>query len=325
MKMIHDLNGEVILTIAIPTYNGASTLQETLDSVVTQLQPGVDILISDNASTDGTAEIVSRYQSIYSQIHYRCNDENLGADRNFDLAIRKASGEFVWLFSDDDLMGLGAINAVLEALNHHPELGALFVNYAVYSPDKKCLNPRASAIEEDRFFKDGESFLSVVTIGPIFCSSNIVRRSLWESADISRFIGSNWVHYGVISSVIRNIPAYCIAHPYVRLISRAKWNTKGQLFKLTLTLARIINQLPTYGYSASVRQKLLGTIAKPLPITAITAKRDGISVTWVLARNVFYEFFLTYPLYSTLSFFLLLLPNRLYTAAYWVYKRTKRS
>ena len=321
---MQDPTEENILTIAIPTYNGAGTLQATLDNVVVQLQPGVDILISDNASTDETAEIVRKYQAAYPQIHYRCNEQNLGADRNFDLAIRQASGKFVWLFSDDDLMEPGAIKCVLDVLKRYHDLGTIFVNYAVYLPDNKCLDPRASAIEEDQYFRDGEMFLCAVTIGPIFCSSNIVRRSLWGSADIARFMGSNWVHYGVITSLIRNTPAYCIANPYVRLISRAKWNTKGQLFKLTLTLARIINQLPAYGYSYSVSRMLLGTVAKPLPMTTINAKRDGIKITWEIIRNTYREFFHNYPVYFTLSFFLLLLPNRLYTAAYWVYKRTKR-
>lgn len=316
---------EILLTIAIPTYNGAGTLEETLNSVVSQLQPGVDILISDNASTDGTAEIVRKYQVDYSQIHYRCNEENLGADRNFDLAIRQAVGKYVWLFSDDDLMESGAIKCVLDALNQHHDLGAIFVNYSVYSPDNKCLDPRASAIKEDQYFEDGEMFFRAVTIGPIFCSSNVVQRSLWVAADITRFIGSNWVHYGVITSFMRNTPGYCIANPYVRLISRAKWNTQGQLFKLTLTLAKIINQLSLYGYSCSVIRTLLGALAKPLPMTTINAKRDGLIISRELVRSLYHELFQKYPVYSILSSFLLLLPNWLYTAAYWMYKRTKRT
>jgi glycosyltransferase involved in cell wall biosynthesis len=321
--MIKNTAERNVLTIAIPTYNGAGTLKETLDSVVKQLHSGVDILISDNASTDGAAAIIKEYQAKYPQIQYRRNEENFGPDRNFDLAIREASGRFVWLFSDDDLMEPGAIQCVLDVLKQHPDLGMIFVNYAVYSPDNKCLDSRESAIKESRYFEDGEALLSAVTIGPIFCSANIVRRSLWESADIARFMNSNWIHFGVITSFMRNTSAYCIATRYVRLVARAKWNTKGQLFKITITLARIINQLPEYGYTDSVSRMLLGTIAKPLPMTTINAKRDGIEITWELIKQAYREFFHSYPGYLTLSFFLLLLPNRLYSAAYWVYKRIK--
>lgn len=325
MDMVQAPAGEIILTIAIPTYNGAGTLQETLDSIVTQLQPGVDILISDNASTDGTDEIVRKYQADYPQIRYRRNSENVGADQNFDLAIRHAIGRFVWLFSDDDLMEPGAIKCVLDVLKRYDDLGTIFVNYAVYLPDNKCIDPRVSKIEEDKYFKDGEMFLCAVNIGPIFCSSNIVRRSLWETSESKRFIGTNWVHYGTIATAIRNTPAYCIVNPYVRLISRATWNTKGQLFKNTLTLGHIINMLPEYGYSLPATRMVLGVIAKRLPTTTITAKRDGIKITWRLIRSVFYEFFRFFPIHSVTSVLLLLWPNRLYVFAYWVYKKTRYS
>lgn len=320
MDMMQNPCGETILTIAIPTYNGAGTLQETLKSVVTQLQPGVDILISDNASTDGVVDIIRNYQTSYPQIHYRCNSENVGADRNFDLAIRLAPGKFVWLFSDDDLMEPGAIKYVLDVLTRHPDLGAIFVNYAVYSPDNKCIDPRAWKVE-DEYFKDGEMFLSIVSVAPIFCSSNVVRRSLWEFSDSNRFIGTNWVHYGVITSVVRDTAAYCISHPYVRLISRAAWDTKGQLFKNTITLANIINHLPKYGYGSSVTRMVLGVIAKGLPMTAIAAKRDGIEITWIIIRSILCEFFRSFPIYSVISIVFLTLPNSLYAFAYKLYKK----
>jgi glycosyltransferase involved in cell wall biosynthesis len=90
---------KIKLSIAIPTYNGAETIRETLDSIVSQLEDGVEIVVSDNASTDDTAEIVREYQASYPVIRYFCNDENLGADRNFDLAVRRAQGEYAWLFA----------------------------------------------------------------------------------------------------------------------------------------------------------------------------------------------------------------------------------
>lgn len=316
--------GKIILTIAIPTYNGAGTLEDTLNSVISQLEPGVDIFVSDNASTDETAEIVRNYQHDFPQIHYQKNSENVGPDRNFDLAIRHSQGKFVWLFSDDDLLEPGAVGRVLDALKLYPDLGTIFVNYSVYTADNKCIDHKASKIEEDNYYGDGESFLSAINIGPIFCSSNVVRRSLWESSDSNRFIGSNWVHYGTITSVLRNTPAYCISAPYVRLISRATWNIKGQLYKNTLSLAHIINQLPMYGYSKAATKLILAVIAKRLPMTAIAAKRDGIATTPKLIQDTLLEFFRHFPAYSLGAVLLLLVPNVLYALAYRLYKMMRR-
>lgn len=70
-----------VLSIAIPTYNGAKYIREALDSIITQLDDvdeEVEIVISDNASTDQTPEIISEYQKKYPFIKYFRNDENLG-------------------------------------------------------------------------------------------------------------------------------------------------------------------------------------------------------------------------------------------------------
>jgi len=313
------------LTIAIPTFNGASTVVEALESIIPQLQIGVDILVSDNASTDETASIIRTYQEKYPIISYVCNENNLGADANFDLAIRRASGKFVWLFSDDDVMEPNAIEYVVGVLNKHPDIGCLAINYSIYSKDNKCLNVRNSPEKIDQYFAGGEEFFNAVKIAPIFCSSNIVRRSLWESAAVDHFMGSNWVHFGVMMSVALKETAYFIAEPYVRLITRATWNKVGQLFKLTLTLAKIINKMPAYGYSSLCRKKLLGCLAIPLPMTAINAKRDGISLSWQLIKNIFKEFFKDYPLRAITTIIALIIPNYFYTQAYALYKRVKRA
>lgn len=126
------VNEDIILTIIIPTYNGAKTLAETLESVVHQLNPAVDILISDNASTDETAEIALQYQSQYPQIHYRRNPVNIGPDKNYEIAIRSSKGQFVWLFSDDDIFEKGAINLIVDNLcSIDPSIGLILVDCRV--------------------------------------------------------------------------------------------------------------------------------------------------------------------------------------------------
>ena len=107
-----DKNNNVKLSIANPTHNGAKYIREALDSIICQLNDideEIEIVISDNASTDQTPEIIKEYQRKHAFIKYFRNEENLGADRNFDLAVRRSTGEYVWLFSDDDKIVLNAI------------------------------------------------------------------------------------------------------------------------------------------------------------------------------------------------------------------------
>lgn len=98
-----------ILTIGIPTYNGAPHIRETLDSILSQdpniLDSKVEILISDNASTDETELIVREYSSKHPNlIRYSKNEINIGFDRNLDMLFKKANGAYVWLMGDDDAL-----------------------------------------------------------------------------------------------------------------------------------------------------------------------------------------------------------------------------
>ena len=98
------MNKNIILTIAIPTFQGAKTIRETLESIIIQITEDIEILIIDNASTDNTKDIVNEFLNKHYHIHYLRNEKNVGLDANYDLAIKNANGEFVWLFSDDDVL-----------------------------------------------------------------------------------------------------------------------------------------------------------------------------------------------------------------------------
>jgi glycosyltransferase involved in cell wall biosynthesis len=180
---VPDYRAMPLLTIAIPTFNRASTLRKTLETIVAQLRLGVDVLISDNASADQTAARSAECRARYPQVAYRRNAENIGADRNFDAAISNAVGRFVWLFSDDDPMEADALDRVMPALAQNLELVSVFVNYSTYSVDDVLMSERALDLVDDELAPDGQAFFRAVAIGPIFCSSNIVRRSLRESRD----------------------------------------------------------------------------------------------------------------------------------------------
>ena len=175
------------LSIAIPTYNGACYIREALDSIITQLDDideEIEVVISDNASTDQTPEIIREYRGKYPFIKYFRNEENLGVDRNFDLAVRRSTGGYVWLFSDDDLIKPGGIRKVVDVIGKHPDLAGIFVNWSDYSNELKiCITERVVDKKKDVFYEDADDFLSDLKLSAIFVSSDIFNRSLWEKAE----------------------------------------------------------------------------------------------------------------------------------------------
>jgi glycosyltransferase involved in cell wall biosynthesis len=112
------------LTIAIPTYNRIGYLSEILDIILNQckrvinFENIIEILISDNASTDGTSEYIKFKKDTLNEkiINYYRNDFNMGSDLNFIECVKKAKGEYVWIFGDDDLLEDYVIENVMNKL-----------------------------------------------------------------------------------------------------------------------------------------------------------------------------------------------------------------
>lgn len=108
------------ISLCIPTYNRATFLEGAVESglrEVASLPPGtVDILISDNASTDGTADLIARLQATHPELRAFRNPENLSFDRNYLRCAEEALGEFVWIMGDDDVWLPGSVSRVLREL-----------------------------------------------------------------------------------------------------------------------------------------------------------------------------------------------------------------
>ena len=109
-----------LLSLTIPTYNRAPFLAELLEALLPQLA-GLDagaaeLVISDNASTDNTAETVAGFQARGLACRYLRQPENIGADGNFLTCLETARGQYCWVMGDDDLPLPGAISALISLL-----------------------------------------------------------------------------------------------------------------------------------------------------------------------------------------------------------------
>ncbi len=91
-----------LVSVGLPVYNGERYLAETLDSILAQEFGDFEIIISDNASTDGTRDICEAYARIDERITYSRLPENLGAAANYNRVFRMSQGNlFKWAAHDD--------------------------------------------------------------------------------------------------------------------------------------------------------------------------------------------------------------------------------
>ena len=93
---------EVTVSVCIPAYNHAPLIGLTIESVLRQSLQDFEIIVADDCSTDGTADVVSRYDD--PRIRLVRNARTLGAGGNWNGVIRMARGAFVKLLCDDDLL-----------------------------------------------------------------------------------------------------------------------------------------------------------------------------------------------------------------------------
>ena len=90
------------VSICIPTYNGAQFIRKTLESVLNQSYQNIEVIVNDDCSTDNTMDIVRSMND--SRIKIYANEENLGLVRNWNMTVSYATGEFVKLMCQDDLL-----------------------------------------------------------------------------------------------------------------------------------------------------------------------------------------------------------------------------
>lgn len=128
-----------LLSIVVPTYQRAAMLRVMLQALLPQaaaLRDWVEVCIGDNASTDGTAEVVREAMRAVPGAVVRLvrRERNLGAIRNLVLgATEDARGEFVWAIGDDDLITPGTLRRICDALGRHAELDYFYLNFAMAS------------------------------------------------------------------------------------------------------------------------------------------------------------------------------------------------
>ncbi|HLT76229.1 MAG TPA: glycosyltransferase family 2 protein [Ferrovibrio sp.] len=110
------------ITVGLPVYNGANYLAAAIESILGQTCPDFDLVISDNASTDGTAAICRAYARRDKRIRYIRQPRNIGAAANYNFVAGLCETPYFKWAAHDDLLAPGFLQACLDALESDPSL-----------------------------------------------------------------------------------------------------------------------------------------------------------------------------------------------------------
>lgn len=219
----------VKLSLCIATLNRARFIGETLDSILNQMEDGVQLVVVDGASSDNTAEVMAQYCAGHPQIVYRRESTNSGVDADYDKAVGYATGEYCWLMTDDDLLKPGAVRRVLAAIAGNPDL--IVVNAEVRSADLSevmekrrldvSIDVHYTTADKEQFLKDTGAYLS-------FIGCVVVKRDRWMSRDRSTYYGSLFIHVGVIFQKPSLDNVVVISDPLIKIrYGNAMWTARG--------------------------------------------------------------------------------------------------
>lgn len=111
------------ISICIPTYNGAPWIRETLCSVLSQNYQNFEIIVSDDASTDNTIDIIKSFDD--KRIRIFRNKENLGYGKNLQKCYEKATGDIIFLMGHDDILLKNTLLKVYHAFKFYDEVGVV--------------------------------------------------------------------------------------------------------------------------------------------------------------------------------------------------------
>ncbi len=164
-----------LLSICIPTYNRAECLALCLDRLLPQIEanPEAELVISNNASTDGTHTILARFEGA-PRVRVYYNDVNIGLDENLIAVVERAQSDYVALMSDDDVPLDNYVATLLDRIQKYRP-SVLYCNYYGFSKDWKTPTMAAYA-ENDIVFDRGDELIELTALGHF--SALTMRRDL---------------------------------------------------------------------------------------------------------------------------------------------------
>ena len=272
---------EVLLSILIPTYNGASKyLDRTISSIVEGVklcgEGLIEVIVSSNASTDNTLELMRQYEDC-PYIKCFSNDINIGFARNIvKLTDEYAKGKFGWVIGDDDVIIPSAIPVIVKELKldkiDYLSVGFKFVKDADYSNLQNHYSiVYCNYTEILESAKTGNSFGT-------FMSSAIVRLSLFQQISKKEVTPNFDTFQSIFPNGYVNVTAYHDkACAYIddevvlSFIHEKGWDTSDNMYLISVHI------MPEfYNY-----------------ILSLGIKKDNLSKTYKrLLRNALYDGYL---------------------------------
>lgn len=203
-----------LLSIGITSYKRINELERCIRSVDTQFVDEIEVIVSEDCSPL-SKEIGERVRTLSKELKFKLsfepNEHNLGYDGNLGSIIKKSSGKYVLLMSDDDTFYEGFLDILIPFIkDENNDYGVIYSPFVYSSSMRKDRNYR-----RDLFLEKGESNCCKHIYDSILFSGLIFKKEYVEGYDANRFLNMNYFQVYLFLKMIHNYGGYYFSHPSV--------------------------------------------------------------------------------------------------------------
>lgn len=176
------MTSQPAITVAVPTFNRPALLRETITSVLSQTFEDFELVISDNASSEATHEVVAAFCD--RRIRYHRNPTNIGLVGNLNRCLALGRGTFIAVFHDDDRMCPENLARKVDALRRYPSVGFVHSRFDSIDGDGAVIarDRTVGPMRTEDAFERGSDFLARTLTGwnVVNASSVVMRRECFQ-------------------------------------------------------------------------------------------------------------------------------------------------
>lgn len=168
------------LSVCIPTCNRPKLFKQAIESVLAQSFSDYELIVSDNASDDTTAAVITSLKD--SRIVHLRKEKRVGLVENWNSCLKAAKGPYITIFHDDDLMLPDNLSSKVGVLDRHRQMGLVHSNFNIIDEKGFTTKKAAHFINSQDFVENGLSFLrkSLLGFNPVNPPSAMIRKECFE-------------------------------------------------------------------------------------------------------------------------------------------------
>lgn len=279
-----------LVTIGVTVYNGAKFLKKCLDSLVTQIYENIEILVIDNASSDGSKEIIREYERKHANLRGIFHEENTGGpSEGIQEILAEGKGEYWQWMCCDDYYESNAVKEFVAYLEEHPELDYAYCDLNIVDEQGNMVNKWVYTVCSPDVVvqKIFECAAGIIPLNGMHRKKFFVENSIgWireETSDFSTdvlnslyYIKNGW-KYGKIDCSVINYRVHS---------SNESHSIERRIKSAVTLLSYIVENFPKEIYLQGAGWKQVNNKEKALWYCLMAQHYLNLSYSYIVARNL---------------------------------------